>query len=126
MPIIVLPRKSGSAKVVVPLPPNCVPKSANNAWFWLIGTTLPSAGKYPLGQKLKLNVQTWPRNGSTPHAAAGSEARASVAASKFFTMDLLIDLNEMEQDAPHRPGKLYKFNFEKYEKKNKKWVGIDF
>ena len=45
---------------------------------------------------------------------------------KFFTMDLLIDLNEMEQDAPHRPGKLYKFNFEKYEKKNKKWVGIDF
>lgn len=45
---------------------------------------------------------------------------------KFFTMDLLIDLNEMEKDAPHRPGKLYKFNFEKYEKKNKKWVGIDF
>ena len=45
---------------------------------------------------------------------------------KFFTMVLLIDLNEMEQDAPHRPGKLYKFNFEKYEKKNKKWVGIDF
>ena len=45
---------------------------------------------------------------------------------KFFTMDLLIDLNEMEQDAPHRPGKLYTFNYEKYEKKQKKWVGIDF
>lgn len=45
---------------------------------------------------------------------------------KFFSMDLLIDLNEMEQDVPHRPGKLYKFNFEKYEQKNKKWVGIDF
>lgn len=45
---------------------------------------------------------------------------------KFFTMDFLIDLNEMEQDVPHRPGKLYKFNYEKYEKKKKKWVGIDF
>ncbi|MEP7108603.1 MAG: NUDIX domain-containing protein [Ferruginibacter sp.] len=45
---------------------------------------------------------------------------------KFFTMDFLIDLNEMEQDVPHRPGKLYKFNFEKYEKQKKKWIGIDF
>ena len=45
---------------------------------------------------------------------------------KFFSMDFLIDLDEMEQDVPHRPGKLYKFNFEKYEKRKKKWVGIDF
>lgn len=45
---------------------------------------------------------------------------------KFFAMDFLIDINEMEQDVPHRPGKLYKFNYEKYEKKKKKWVGIDF
>ena len=45
---------------------------------------------------------------------------------KFFSMDFLIDLNEMEQSVPHRPGKLYKFNYEKYEKKKKKWVGIDF
>jgi 8-oxo-dGTP diphosphatase len=45
---------------------------------------------------------------------------------KFFSMDLLIDLNEMEQGVPHRPGKLYKFNYEKYEKKKKTWVGIDF
>ncbi|MEO5890414.1 MAG: NUDIX domain-containing protein [Ferruginibacter sp.] len=45
---------------------------------------------------------------------------------KFFSMDFLVDLNEMEQDVPHRPGKLYKFNFEKYEKRKKKWVGIDF
>jgi len=45
---------------------------------------------------------------------------------KFFAMDFLIDLNEMEQDVPHRPGKLYKFNYEKYEKRKKKWVGIDF
>jgi 8-oxo-dGTP diphosphatase len=45
---------------------------------------------------------------------------------KFFSMDFLIDLNEMEQDVPHRPGKLYKFNYDKYEKKKRKWVGIDF
>ncbi len=45
---------------------------------------------------------------------------------KFASMDLLIDTGEMEEDVPHRPGKLYKFNFEKYEKAKRKWVGIDF
>jgi 8-oxo-dGTP diphosphatase len=45
---------------------------------------------------------------------------------KFFTMDFLVDINEMEVDVPHRPGKLYKFNYDKYEKRKKKWVGIDF
>lgn len=45
---------------------------------------------------------------------------------KFASMDLLIDINEMEQDVPHRPGKLYKFNFEKYARSKRKWVGIDF
>ncbi len=45
---------------------------------------------------------------------------------KFFAMDFLVDINEMEQDVPHRPGKLYTFNYSKYERKKKKWVGIDF
>ncbi|HMO61956.1 MAG TPA: NUDIX domain-containing protein [Ferruginibacter sp.] len=45
---------------------------------------------------------------------------------KFFSMDFLVDLKEMEQDVPHRPGKLYRFNFEKHEKKKKKFIGIDF
>ena len=45
---------------------------------------------------------------------------------KFASMELLIDINEMEQDVPHRPGKLYKFDFQKYEKSKRKWVGIDF
>ena len=45
---------------------------------------------------------------------------------KFFAMDFLVDLNEMEQHVPHRPGKLYRFNYEKYEKKKKKLTGIDF
>ncbi|MEJ7766252.1 MAG: NUDIX domain-containing protein [Chitinophagaceae bacterium] len=46
---------------------------------------------------------------------------------KFFSMDLLIDTGEYETDVPHRPGKLYRFNYEKYHKKEqKKWLGIDF
>ncbi len=45
---------------------------------------------------------------------------------KFAAMGLLIDIGEMEQDVPHRPGKLYKFNFQKYEKNKRKWIGIDF
>ncbi len=46
---------------------------------------------------------------------------------KFFSMNLLEDTGEFESDVPHRPGKLYKFNYEKYQKKErKKWFGIDF
>ena len=45
---------------------------------------------------------------------------------KFANMNLLIDLDEMEEDVPHRPGKLYKFNFEKYNKSRRKFIGIDF
>lgn len=45
---------------------------------------------------------------------------------KLFAMDFLQDLDEMEKDVPHRPGKLYHFNYPKYEKKKKKWIGIDF
>jgi 8-oxo-dGTP diphosphatase len=45
---------------------------------------------------------------------------------KFFAMDFLIDLEEFEVDVPHRPGKLYKFNFEKYEKNKREWFAIDF
>jgi 8-oxo-dGTP diphosphatase len=45
---------------------------------------------------------------------------------KFFAMDFLVDVNEIEKDVPHRPGKLYKFNYEKYEQNKKKWPGIAF
>lgn len=45
---------------------------------------------------------------------------------KFFSMDFLVDTGEYEEDVKHRPGKLYEFNFEKYEKNKRKWVGIDF
>jgi 8-oxo-dGTP diphosphatase len=46
---------------------------------------------------------------------------------KFFSMDLLEDTGEFEIDVSHRPGKLYKFNYDKYQKKERrKWFGIDF
>lgn len=45
---------------------------------------------------------------------------------KFASMKLLIDTGEIEKNVHHRPGKLYKFNFEKYEKQKRKWTGIDF
>jgi 8-oxo-dGTP diphosphatase len=46
---------------------------------------------------------------------------------KFFSMELLEDTNELETEVPHRPGKLYRFNYDKYQKKErKKWFGIDF
>ena len=45
---------------------------------------------------------------------------------KLFAMDYLVDTGEEEQNVPHRPGKLYSFDFEKYEKNKKTWSGIDF
>jgi 8-oxo-dGTP diphosphatase len=45
---------------------------------------------------------------------------------KFFAMDFLVDLNEIESDVPHRPGKLYRFDYVKYENSTKKWTGIAF
>ena len=45
---------------------------------------------------------------------------------KFFSMDFLEDTGEFEEDVKHRPGKLYQFNFEKYENNKSKWIGIDF
>jgi 8-oxo-dGTP diphosphatase len=46
---------------------------------------------------------------------------------KFFSMDVLEDTQEYEFDVPHRPGKLYQFNYEKYRaKERRKFMGIDF
>lgn len=45
---------------------------------------------------------------------------------KFFSMQILTDMEEIEQNVPHRPGKLYKFDYDKYEMMKKKWGGIDF
>ncbi len=46
---------------------------------------------------------------------------------KLFTTNLLTDLEEMETNVPHRPGRLYSFNHRQYaEMKKKTFVGIDF
>lgn len=45
---------------------------------------------------------------------------------KFFSMDFLIDTGEYEDDVPHRPGRLYSFDFNKYEKSKRKLTAIDF
>lgn len=45
---------------------------------------------------------------------------------KFLSMDLLMDLNEEEEDVPHRPARLYKFNFDKYDQRKKRYLGIGF
>lgn len=45
---------------------------------------------------------------------------------KFFSMDLLVDVGEIETDVPHRPGRLYRFDYQKYERSTKKWSGIAF
>ena len=61
------PRKSGSAKVVCPLPPYIVPSKEKSAWFWLIGKKLTIAdGPAFCGAKLKLTILISAKNGSCP------------------------------------------------------------
>jgi 8-oxo-dGTP diphosphatase len=46
---------------------------------------------------------------------------------KLFSTGLLVDVNEMEENVHHRPGKLYSFNHGHYSSTKKKiFVGIDF
>jgi 8-oxo-dGTP diphosphatase len=41
---------------------------------------------------------------------------------KFFMMDWLVDLDELEEDVPHRPGKLYRFNHQRWGQRGRKLV----
>jgi len=45
---------------------------------------------------------------------------------KFFSMDFLIDTGEYEDDVPHRPGRLYRFDYNKYQHNKRRWTGIEF
>jgi 8-oxo-dGTP diphosphatase len=46
---------------------------------------------------------------------------------KLFATGFITDINEMEENVPHRPGKLYTFNYSKYKEGSKKnIVAIDF
>ncbi|MHB1922270.1 MAG: NUDIX hydrolase [Chitinophagaceae bacterium] len=44
---------------------------------------------------------------------------------KIMSLGLLKDLDEMENDVPHRPAKLYKFNGESRDKKDNIYLGMD-
>lgn len=45
---------------------------------------------------------------------------------KFFSMNFLVDTGEYENDVRHRPGRLYTFDYKKYQDNKKNWIGIDF
>src|SRR5262245_44972705 len=69
------PRRSGSAKVVVPLPPKVVPSSENRAAFDAMGRSCPLHSAQPgLGAKTKLISRISPRKGSAIEVSLGSRA----------------------------------------------------
>jgi hypothetical protein len=44
---------------------------------------------------------------------------------KFLSLGLIVDVNEMENDVPHRPAKLYRFNDEQVINKNRKYLIVN-
>src|SRR4029453_11966525 len=72
---MVCPSKSGSAKVLVPLPPYMLPSKANNAVFCMICRVCPSASAEPPGEKLPAKVRIEP-SGMPPGSPCGSELLA--------------------------------------------------
>ncbi|MDE3214147.1 MAG: NUDIX hydrolase [Bacteroidota bacterium] len=82
--------------------------------------------EHPLGLNLLPNKFSLRELQNLYEAILGIKLDRRNFRKKFFAMDFLVDLGEEEQDVPHRPGKLYRFDFEKYELKKKTWSGIDF
>lgn len=82
--------------------------------------------EHPLGLNLLPDKFSLRELQSLYEAILGIELDRRNFRKKFFAMDFLIDTEEMEEDVPHRPGKLYKFNFKKYERNKKQWFTIDF
>jgi microcystin-dependent protein len=90
------PRRSGSAKVVCPLPPYVVPRSENNAWFWLIGRNFPPKGwAFCNGQFLPINQNqalfsllgtTYGGNGQTTFALPDLRGRAPIHMGRSHTL----------------------------------------
>src|SRR5579884_1127293 len=55
-----LPRKSGNAKVVVPLPPNIVPRMEKSAVFCVIARSWPLHSAYRTGAKFRPHMRISP------------------------------------------------------------------
>src|SRR5579862_341288 len=62
-PIGTDPCRFGKAKLVVPLPPNCVPIIENSAVFCAMDSSCPSQDAHPTGAKLNGNGRISARNG---------------------------------------------------------------
>ena len=82
--------------------------------------------EHPLGLNLLPNKFSLRELQNLYEAILGIKLDRRNFRKKFFSMDFLIDTGEMEENVPHRPGKLYKFNFKKYERNKKQWFAIDF
>jgi len=82
--------------------------------------------EHPLGLSLLPNKFSLRELQNLYEAILGIKLDRRNFRKKFFAMDFLIDIGEIETDVPHRPGKLYRFDYEKFEIKQKKWSGIDF
>jgi 8-oxo-dGTP diphosphatase len=82
--------------------------------------------EHPLGFSLLPNKFSMRELQNLYEAILNRKLDRSNFRKKFFAMDFLVDLEEEEQNVRHRPGRLYKFDYEKYEKNKKTWSGIDF
>ena len=82
--------------------------------------------EHPLGFNLLPNKFSLRELQNLYEAILGIQLDRRNFRKKFFSMDFLIDTGEYEDDVPHRPGRLYSFNFQKYERNKRKWIGIDF
>ncbi|MDQ6842759.1 MAG: NUDIX domain-containing protein [Bacteroidota bacterium] len=82
--------------------------------------------EHPLGLSLLQNKFSLRELQNLYEAILGIKLDRRNFRKKFFAMDFLVDIDEMEQNVSHRPGKLYKFDYEKYERNKRKWPNIDF
>ena len=97
-------------------------KIIEECYLWLKKSIL----EHPLGFNLLPEKFSLRELQSLYEAILGIKMDRRNFRKKFFAMDFLIDTGEFEDDVPHRPGKLYQFNFEKYYHTKKKMSGIDF
>ncbi len=82
--------------------------------------------EHPLGFNLLPEKFSLRKLQSLYEAILGTQMDRRNFRKKFFSMDFLIDTGEYETDVPHRPGRLYSFNHDKYSQSKRKWNGIDF
>ena len=96
------PRRSGSAKVVWPLPPYMVPSSENSAWFWLIGRNCPLHWAQPLGAKVERENLDLADKWGAHRADFSSTARREDALHGDAEIERQVGLHVVVRQAPAR------------------------